>query len=127
MSKSCLEILPVGLGVSVAERLMVIVGVLPTCHLIWRTVLSSKLGKRDNLPCLHVWIADWIIRPRLLLILAVALASGFICALLLKKDHYVVRIVLGILSTFVLVFTLCLSALAMTALLFPIQGLHPMP
>ena len=125
MSKLCQEAHSIGQHVSVVERLVVIAGVLPTCHLIWRTVLSSKLGDEKNLPLVHVWIADWIIRPRVLLMLAVAFGGGLVCVLLAKKVSCVWVSALRILSVVVLVITLCLSALAITALLFPIQSMPP--
>lgn len=111
--------------VSLAERLIIVVGVLPSCHLIWTMLFSSWLGSESCLPLFHVLVADWIIRPHLLLILTVVFVAGFVWAAFAKKGGRMMLPILRILSTLVVVLTLCLTAVAFAALLFPIKSRPP--
>lgn len=125
MTKPFWEVSPVSPWVSLAERLIVVVGVLPSCHLIWTMLLSSWMEIWSDLPLFHVLVADWIIRPRLLLILTAVFVAGFVWAAFAKEGGRKMLAVLKVLSTLVVVLALCLSAIAFAALLFPIKGMSP--
>lgn len=111
--------------VSLAERLIIVVSVLPSCHLIWTMLLSSWLGSESCLPLFHVLVADWIIRPHLLLILTAVFVAGFAWAAFAQKGGRRMLPILKILSTLVIVLALCLTAIAFAALLFPIKSRPP--
>ncbi len=125
MTKPSREVFPVLPWVSLVERLIVVGGVLPTCHLLWTMLLSSWLGNESCLPLFHVLVADWIIRPRLLLILTAVFMAGFVWAAFAKEGGGKMLAVLKVLSTLVVVLALCLTAIAFAALLFPIKGMSP--
>jgi hypothetical protein len=87
--------------------------------------LSSSLGVRRNLPLLHALIADWIIRPRVLLFLTAVFVAGFLCVPFAKEGALKWLGIFRVLSTLVIVLALCMSAIAFAALLFPIRSMPP--
>ena len=107
------------------ERVVVIAGVLPSCHLIWVFVLSSWVVDIGTLPALHAWFADWIVRPRILLVLTVVFLAGFVCLPFAKNGGRMGLAVLKGLSTLVVVLALRLSAIAFAALVFPVRWSGP--
>ena len=111
--------------VSLAERLIVIVLVLPSCHLVWHMVLSSELVSGRDLPLVHELIANWVIAPRVLLILPIVFVAGLVWASFAKEGGRRWLALLQVLSTLVVVFALCISAVALSALLFPIKWIPP--
>ena len=111
--------------VSLAERLIVIVLVLPSCHLVWTMVLSSRLVDGSVLPPMQAWIAEWVVRPRLLLILAAAFAAGFVWAFFARNGARGIPAILGISGTFIVVSALCLTAISFAPLAFPIKWRPP--
>lgn len=110
---------------SLVRRAIVVATVLPTCHLIWKIVLSSWVVDIGTLPALQGWFIDWIVRPRILPVLAVVFVAGFVCVPFAKDRARTMRAVLEISSTLVVVLALCLSAIAFAVLLFPIRWLGP--
>ena len=117
--------IPVSPWVSLAERLIVIVLVLPSCHLVWNMVLSSELVSGRDLPLVHEWIANWVVGPRLLLILPIVFVAGWVWAFFAKESGSKWLAILQVLSALVVVFALCMSAVALSALLFPIKWMPP--
>lgn len=117
--------IPVSPWVSLAERLIVIAFVLPSCHLVWTMVLSSELVRGRDLPLAHEWIANWVIGPRVLLILPVVFVAGLLWSSFPKEGGHRWRDVFQVASTLVVVSALCVSAIALAALLFPIQWMPP--
>ncbi len=117
--------IPVSPWVSLAERLIVMALVLPSCHWVWSMVLSSKPVSGRDLPPVHAWFAHWVIGPRLLLILPIVFAAGLVWGSFAKEGSHRWLAMLQVLSTLVVVFALCISAIAFAALLFPIKWLPP--
>ena len=117
--------IPVSPWVSLAERLIVIVLVLPSCHLVWHMVLSSELVSGHDLPLAHELIANWVVGPRLLLILPIVFVAGLVWASFAKESGRRWQAILQVLSTLIVVFSLCMSAVAFSALLFPIKWMPP--
>lgn len=123
MNKRFPETIPA--WVSLVERLIVLVLVLPSCHLVWTMVLSSRLVDGSVLPPMQAWIAEWVVRPRLLLILAATFAAGFVWAFFAKNGARRKLAILGISSTFIVVSALCLTAISFAPLAFPIKWKAP--
>ena len=117
--------IPVSPWVSLAERLIVIALVLPSCHLVWTMMLSSELVSGRDLPLAHAVIAQWVIGPRLLLILPIVFVAGLVWASFAKGGGRRWLGMLQVLSTLIVVFALCISAVALSALLFPIKWMPP--
>ena len=109
----------------IAERVVVVVCGLATCHVVWTMLMASGMWDERNLPWFHAAFADWVIRPRLLLILAAAFAAGFASVPFAKGGRGVRLAMLKVLSTVAVVLALCTTAIAFAALLFPIRSMPP--
>ena len=88
-------------------------------------VLSSELVSGRDLPLAHELIANWVIAPRVLLILPIVFVAGLVGASFAKESGRRWLAFLQVLSTLVVVFALCISAVALSALLFPIKWMPP--
>ena len=111
--------------VSLVERLIVVAVSLPACHLTWTSMLSSWVVREATLPRFHQMFAEWIIRPRVLLILTAVFVVGFVGALCARNRDRMWLAILRILSTLVTVLALALSSIAFSSLLFPIYWRAP--
>lgn len=109
----------------IIERVVVVVCGLATCHVIWTMVMSSGMWDEGSLPWFHEAVAEWVVRPRVLLVLAAAFAAGFGSVPFAKNGGGRRLAVLKVLGTLAVILAVCLSAVAFAALLFPIRSMPP--
>ena len=102
------------------ERCVLAVVLLPTCHLIWEMfILVENHLNGQRLPRLHKIILEWVIHPKILLIISILfLISTFLClsnqVCQTKLNH------LKVSMTVVSVIVLGVTLLAQAAIIFPI-------